>query len=181
MEIKPETATLIAALIAAGASLYTVIATSRANRSVARENAHRVASAENLKALGKAVHETVALTDLLARARPERWKEKQELARRPARELKDLRLEVRYFVWGIDNGIRTLTRYPDWVSHTKDFPAVREKMVRAGRKLGRQIDLAVRDTLLSGNLPSLWRRASVKLAAVRLKNVQRSFVNSRRA
>lgn len=173
-------ATLIAASIAAVATILTLIFTMANKRGEEFRSAQRAVIAKDLKAVGRAVHEVIALSNIQLKVmgsdqHPERYR----AAADAAKKLKDLRLDVRYTLWGLDDAFRDLARLPDWIGHAKPQPEVASTILDAGRKLGIQIDLAVRKAYISGSPPGLWRRYRVSCATKHLRTTYEAFSSSR--
>lgn len=150
-----ETATLIAAIIAAVVSIINLVGGASYRRNEEIRAAIRTAVAANVDSVGRLVHEVIALSFILAKANSdESHKEKHVKARQAADRLKAKRLDVRYSLWGLEEGLRTLTRVPDWVAHTRGNTRHREPLLEAASELGALIDGAVRRTYLTGDAPN---------------------------
>lgn len=179
--MEAPTATLVAATVAASASLITLLVTTTAKRGEEDRLANRAVLAGDLKAVGKAIHEVLALSNIQMKnlndpIHPERYRRAAEAAR----QLKALRQEVRYSLWGLDNGFRELTRLPDWIGHAKVAPQVAAELFALARSLGHELDGAVRATYLKGQPPGLWRRLAVSRRARALRNRYVRFSKSPR-
>jgi hypothetical protein len=173
-------ATTVAALIAAGAAIANLAITTISKAGEESRATYREAVAEDFKRIGRAVHEIIALSniqlkDLEREIHAERYKKAAEAARR----LKDLRIDVRYTVPGIDEGFRILSRLPDWVGHAKVDPKIAGNLFALAKKLGREIDLAVQRSYASGRPPSWWRRYRVAKSAQQLRRSYEIFSASR--
>jgi hypothetical protein len=74
----------------------------------------------DLKAFGRAIHEVVALSSIeVKRIGTENFADRYQKAEAAAKRL-----------WGVDEGIRTLGRLPDWIGHAKPYPALQRKFSR---------------------------------------------------
>ena len=173
-------ATLIAASIAAGVSLLNLIWTIWSQRSAEVRAARRQVIVVDLKLLGKALHETLALSNIQLKCIAEPiHKEKYKRAAEAARSLKDLRHEVRYSLWGLDEGLRVLTRLPDWIGHAKGSPETAEELFRRASRLGDALDEAIRKAYVFGAEPSFWQRLRVNREAAALREYYQSYSHGR--
>ena len=173
-------ATMIAAIIAAAATVITLIFTVLNKRGEEYRTAQRDVIADDLKHVGRAVHEVIALSNIQLKVmsgpqHPERYRAAAEAAKR----LKEKRLDVRYTLWGLDEAFRTLARLPDWLEHAKPAPDVAAEILQNGKTLGVQIDLAVRRSYISGAPPAWWRLLLVNRAVKRFKNTYELFAATR--
>ncbi|MFY1711621.1 hypothetical protein [Tritonibacter mobilis] len=127
-----ETATLIAAGLGAVISILNLLLAGNFRKQEEMRGAIRLAAAENLNDVGRLVHEVIALSYVLAKVNSDQaHKEKHEKAREAADRLKSKRLDVRYSLWGIEEGLRTLTQIPDWVAHTRVDTKRRDQLLVA--------------------------------------------------
>jgi len=174
-------ATLIAAVVAATATILTLLFTVLNKRGEEFRTAQREVIASDLKAVGKAVHEVIALANIQFKVQDtpqhaERYKAAVEAAKR----LKAMRLDVRYTLWGLDEAFRTLAKLPDWLGHAKPSHEVAAKLLVEGRAIGTQIDLAVRSAYLAGKSPGWWRIFRVGQATGRFKRTYNAFAATRK-
>lgn len=144
--------------------------------------ANRELLVDELKNIGKAVHEIIALShiqvkDLNKPIHAERYKKAADAAKR----LKALRLEVRYTMPGLDDGFRDLSRLPDWVGHAKVNTSVAEQLLARAKKLGRLIDVTVQRSYATGRPPSLFARWRVSRAASAMRDCYSAFSKQRGA
>ncbi len=150
-----NTITLLAALIAAAASIYTAILAFLGKYSAELRLAHRKTIEPHICELAKAIHETLATSNILIKARSAEsqvnWRERADFAKE---KLKDLRVMLKYSLWGITNGLNTLTRLPDWIEHARAFPENAEAIFRRGKKLGDTLDNVIRHSYTKGVPPS---------------------------
>jgi hypothetical protein len=176
LAMQPQQATLIAAAVAAGASLITLVVTVVSKRGAESRAAQRAVIANELKGIGRAIHEVLALTNIQLKVLKEtQHPEKYRLAADAAKRVKETRLEVRYTLWGLDEGFRTLARLPDWIGHAKPNPTVAAELFELGRRLGQELDLAVRTAYIKGRTPSWWRTYWVKRRAKELRERYEAF------
>ena len=175
-----ETTTLIAAGLAAVVSILNFLLAGTFRKQEEMRAAIRSAAAENLDDIGRLIHEVIALSYVLSKANSDQiHKEKHEKAREAADRLKSKRLDVRYSLWGIEDGLRTLTRVPDWVAHTRVDVRRREKLLAAVSELGDVVDDVVRKTYLTGAVPGRFSRWRVQRKAAKTKSIFDSFINDK--
>lgn len=114
-------ATLIAASIAASVSLISLLMHATFGRNSEARAAHRQLLAEHLTDLASSVAEVVATANVLnlvakegsTREKRLNWQTKGEAA---VKRLKCVRPKVRYPLYGLDDGLRTLSRIPHWTA-----------------------------------------------------------------
>ncbi len=172
-----STAIIFAAVIAAVITIINTSIVLASADSRDRRNATRDIIQDKLNSVGKCIHETIALSDLLTKSTNEdTHKKRYQRAAAAAQSLKDIRLEIRYSIWGIDEGIRVLTRTPDWLSHAQNDNKYRDKILRDAKELGSALDGAIRNVYASGRLPSLLTRTIVTFRAQQLRNTHKKFM-----
>lgn len=182
IDLNTEMATLVAAVIAALASFGTIVLTGRGKQQEELRAATRQAIAENLNEIGRLIYEVVALSNIQTKATSDQsHKVKYANARAAAAKLKNKRLEVRYSLWGVDKGLRELSRLPDWVGHAKAIPAARLEILNAGTKLADELDAAIRHAYLSGALPNAMTRWRVARSAKKFRKAYEGFQRLPRA
>ena len=175
-----ETVTLIAASLAALVSIMNLLLTGTFRKQEELRAAIRSAAAENLDDVGRLIHEVIALSYVLSKANSDQsHTEKHKQARAAADRLKDKRLDVRYSLWGIEEGLRSLTRIPDWVAHTRVDVQRRKKLLAAASELGEVLDDVIRKTYLTGAVPGRFSRWRVKLKAFKAKAVFDGFIKDK--
>ncbi|MET2829324.1 hypothetical protein [Mesorhizobium shangrilense] len=171
---------MLAAIIAAAATVITLILTVMNKRGEEYRTAQRDVIAEDLKSIGKAVHEVIALSTIQRKVMGSpQHAERYRAAAEAAKRLKEKRLDVRYTLWGLDEAFRTLARLPDWLGHAKPAPDVATHILADGKALGVQIDLAVRNAYVTGAPPGIWRLFRVMRAVKRFRKRYESFSASR--
>ena len=160
-----ETATLIAALIAASASLLKLFA----DRQSEDRGAYRRQLEPVVKDLGQAVYEVVAISFVLREARPgqvQAWCDRAEQAKA---KLTKVRPRARYPLWGLDEGLRTLERLPGWMMHVREQPQRASRLIAAANDLRKMLDVTVLRCYRWGRSPSLMERAQVRLHSWRCR------------
>jgi hypothetical protein len=170
LAVSAQSATLIAALIAAGAALFKIVADAFAARSAEARAAHRQVLAPHLGDIGVAVHEVVSGAVLLYR-RAQQGQAPGNAgvqAARGAETLKLKRLQVKYPLAGLEEPLRTLSRGYDWASTYQGDPSG-EAFIEGLRALSRSVDATVSRSYARGIPPSWWerRRLNKQVKAVR--------------
>lgn len=169
MDISAQTATLIAAVIAAAVSILSLILNLIISVSAESRGAYRKSLENHIEELGNAIHTTLATANILMKTKTEEsaknWREKSDDAQN---QLKELYIKMRYPLWGITEGIRTLTRLPDWIENAKKFPEYSKELFIQGKKLGSEIDKTIRNSYIFGRPPSCLERIRVKFAEEKL-------------
>lgn len=130
-----QTATLIAALIAAVAAVGSLIITIITAGRRERRDAHRNALETELPDLANGLHQVVATSFTQHRQlgagkvqSAGNWRSRGLEA---AQVLYRVRPRVRYSLSGLDLGLRNLGRLPDWVAHYQGRPEGQELLTRA--------------------------------------------------
>lgn len=181
MSILTEaTATVAAACIAAGTSILTLVLQFQVSRRAEFRASHRVVLQPYLEDLGKCLHETLATVKVyLHRAKDgqstAKWQEQAKSARD---RLKVLRLKVRYPLWGIDDGLRVLTRLTDWIAHGKKNPDGANRLFDSAEALRKAVDAAIHWSYRHGRPPSLWHRKSVQLRAWKFERSYKAMMTA---
>ena len=167
-----ETATLIAASIAAAASVVVLLVNLRAQRRAELRVVHRQTLDTSVGELGEALHQVVACANILLKTKSdearERWKCRGAQA---SVSLKSLRPKLRYPLWGIDEGLRVLSRVPDWADHARVDDSRAKTLIERADKLRRALDYAIRRSYRNGRSPSLHERVRVRYQATRCRRV----------
>lgn len=161
-----EQVTVVAAIIAAVASLITLVVNFFVNRSSEFRAAHREVLKPHIYNLSEALYSTLATTKILTEARTapslESWRERANVAKA---QLKDLRIKLRFPLWGITNAMHTLSRIPDWIEHARPLPTKHSStLFRRARWLGIFLDSAIRNSYARGRPPTWLDRAKVLVA-----------------
>jgi hypothetical protein len=130
--VTEGTATLAAAIVAAIAAVASLGVTTFSAYRREMRNAQRDALQPHLASLANAIHQTVATSFNQQKAQSpavaERWRSR---GKESAKTLESVRLAVRYPLPGLDEGLKNLTRVPDWVAHRRGQPSVGELLAHA--------------------------------------------------
>jgi hypothetical protein len=176
LDINAETATLAAATIAAIASLVGLGISTRAQWKAEHRIALRAIIQRDLSEVGQALHETMALSNLqLKDISDEIHKKRYKDAAEAAGKLKNVRLKVRYSLWGLDHGFRELTRLPDWIGHSRRSPNDAIRIFNLADSLCKALDGSVRKAYLRGQPPCLVERKIVDYRTWRLRRCYEKF------
>lgn len=177
--MNQQLATLVAATLAAAISLLTLLVTILANRASEARQAQREVILPLLNRFGERIHETTALSNLVLKAESNeaavKWLHQ---AMGAASELKKLRRKVRYSLWGLDKGIRALTRLPDWIGHMRSYPKSSAKLFKKGAQLGEAVDSAARRSYLFGRPPRIWERWIVNWRRRQFRSYYKKLLNT---
>lgn len=169
-----ENYTLIAAVVAAVASVLGVIVTAATiyfDRRSTAEAQHRDLLKPHIIDLGETLHKVIACSQIVVhRAAQEQTTEKwQRLAGEACTKLKELRLKVKYPLWGLDDGLNEMTRLASYVSHLRNREEFRQPLLDAAESLRRELDEAIRKSFLEGQPPDDRAVSSVASAAQLLR------------
>lgn len=170
-------ATLLAAVIAAVAAVLGVGVTLITTTAAELRTAHRHITLPLLSRIGQGVHEVVALSHAMLKAANEDTFQKRRVrATTAAERLKKLRRRSRYALWGLEKGIRELTRVPDWLSHTRGYPESAKRLHDSAARLGERLDTAIMRSYRLGRPPSRWDRWRVSRAQKRVRSAYDTFM-----
>ncbi len=170
--ISSDEATLVAAGVAALASLAVIIMDLQGRRSSEMRVAQRNTLEPHVEELARAMYEIIATAQVaVTRARSgqslESWFSRSSVA---SDAVRDLRLKIRYPLWGIDEGLRAITRLPDWTQHTLADLDKAEELVRHADRLRGALDITIRNCYIDGRTPNLIERHRVRRSASRLRD-----------
>ena len=176
------TATLLAAVVAAVASLATLVLSTLTSRAAEFRASFRQSLDPHIADLGEAIHETIAISKMLIRAQGDESTGNWRLrGKRAQGQLKSLRGQMRYSLWGVDEGLRVLTRVPDWLDHLRTFPESSEKLFARATGLSEYVDLVIYRAYRRGRPPNFLERMRVRYLAWRLRSTHSSIMAVDRA
>ncbi len=164
--LTTQTATLVAAGIAAIAAVLKLLVDALSARGEAARAAHRTVLQPYLAPLGRGIHEVTAGVVLVHR----RIKEGQapghalDNAERAAQTLKEHRLEVKYSLGGTDEALRVLTRAPNWVATYKGDPTG-DALVERMQALSKRLDSIIARSYRRGRPPNWAERKQLSRIA----------------
>jgi hypothetical protein len=156
--VSEATATLAAASIAAVAGIATLVVTTVSAYRREMRDAQREALQPYLASLADAIHQTVATSFNQQKAKSaqsgERWWQQGKAA---AKTLESVRLGVRYPLPGVDDGLRNLTRVPDWVAHRRG-QAENDDVLKRADELARALHETIEASWRRGRPPGYFRK-----------------------
>ncbi len=168
---------IVTALIALTASIAGIFLTILSTRAAEFRSAHREILKEHVSSLGEALHEIVATTGMLVNAQTDisekKWRELSKIAQD---KLKNARRELRYPLWGLDAGLRELSRLPDWTDHLRKNEKSAKKLLDSGSMLAYTLDNAIRKSYLKGRVPTIFGRITVNRKAKKFRNLRDSLM-----
>lgn len=159
-----STVTLVAALIAAAASILSLLLRSRSELRAELREINRKKLESLVDDLGDAMHKLVACSTLRVRDKEDAnigyWDSKIHEART---SLRKIRPRVRYQLWGLDEGLKALIVLPDWLNPK---PATDlSQLLGAAHRLRETLDQSIRLCYRQGRTPTLLDRWRVAQAA----------------
>jgi hypothetical protein len=161
--VSAQLVTLLAALIAAAASICSLLVNVLAAGRRERRETHRKAVEPELPDLADGLHQVVATSFTqhrqLGLGKTESATSWRQRGRDAAQLLGRVRPRVRYSLPGADLGLRNLARLPDWIAHYGGRPE--------GQTLLDQADVLA--TGLHELIEQSWRRGAPPLAVQRRK------------
>ncbi len=105
--------------------------------------------------LGSLLYSVVAMSKRLGLAKDdERYKENKERATESARQLDKLKTQVRYTLWGLDDGIHHMVLLPRWAEFTRGDDSITSKLITFATDLRLEIDDEIRRCYLQGRTPA---------------------------
>ncbi|MGL4174847.1 MAG: hypothetical protein ACRCSN_02120 [Dermatophilaceae bacterium] len=171
--------TLVAALLAAGAAIASLVVNLIASGSKDRKDAHRQALEPELPQLAESIHSLVAMSSVLhqqlAAGREESAANWRTRTRAAKATMEAVRPRVRYSLSGLDDAFRVLIRVPDWVDH-RQGGGNGQQILAAADRLAQALHRAIEESWRSGRSPT---RAELAHVGREVGNLTRS--NSRTA
>ena len=174
--------TLIAALIAAAVSILSLMTNVLSQHSAELRKAHRETLEHYIHDLGDSLHSTIATSNILLKAQTDpaiqNWRAKAETAKT---KLKELRTKLRYPLWGLDKGLKTISRLPDWVEHARSAPEHAQTILKAGESLGHSLDSTIRKCYMLGRPPRMDERIVINYKRSQLEKAYLAFQSRERS
>jgi len=163
-----ESATLVAAVIAAAASVSKLVY----DRFTESRSHHRALLQPLLTELGESVSGIVATANIMAKTKSDEafanWYLK---AKNERKKLTVVRPKLRYPLWGVDEGLRVLIRLPDWVGHARIDGERLRRLLSDADKLKSAIDRAAFNCYRAGRTPNLYEIYCVKYRAKKCRHI----------
>jgi hypothetical protein len=169
MSIDGPGATLTAAVVAAVASILTLGVRLGADARAEMRQANRSRLVPLLADIGDSLHKLVACSVLAVRDTDTSNRSYYDGKKREARDsLRKLRAQLRYQLWGLDDGFKTLIALPDWIDARgiADY----DRLLKSASELRLALDLAILSAYRTGMPPSLFSRVRVRWYARRMWN-----------
>jgi len=174
MDLK-ELSTLIAACIAAIASLASLAIGLLEKRRTELREAQRAALEPHVVALGEAAYSIVATSRRMASSREDaRFQRHKERATESAKELDLLRRQVRYTLWGLNDQLHDLVLLPRWIEFLRGDKNGADELLAAATNLRAEVDDVVRACYLDGRAPSLSQCTRVKALGDAMRSCYRA-------
>lgn len=165
IDLTRETATLIAAGIAAAASLAKLVTDAFSARGAATRAAHRAVLEPHLADLATSIHGAVAGA-VIAHERARQGQatgNALENSQQAATSLKTHRLEVKYALPGLEKPLGTLTRAPNWIATCRGQPAG-DEVLKGLKRLSRLVDSTITRSYRRGRPPTRWEQRRLRRA-----------------
>jgi len=163
--------TIWAALIAFVASVVNIIVSVFSVRSVEKRRAHRELMTPYMCDLSESMHQMLAASDVHVKASQNgtlntKW---TRLASDSKKTIDESRRRLRYPLWGLDEGLRTLTRTMNWTCHLRSDETKVHTFLKKADDLKLALDYAIMRSYRKGSPPGMWSRFRVwsKARAVR--------------
>lgn len=175
------TATLLAAIIAAVASIVVFLFQVLSSYDAESRGAHRQIIEPYLADIGESLHSILATSEIMMKAKTDvsynEWKRKAHVSQDT---LKGIRGKVRYPLWGIDEGIRVMIRVPNWITHFKTRVPGSRKMLDTADALRITLDDVIRNSYSRGRPPTVLDRWKVARKARALRALFDAAMSNRR-
>jgi hypothetical protein len=173
--LTTQEATLIAAGIAAAASLAKLIMDALSARGTATRAAHRVVLEPHLPGLATSIHGVVAGAVIAHRRLSDGQEAGNALenSQEAAMILKRSRLEVKYALPGLEEPLRTLTRAPDWIATCQGKPQG-DDLLDGLKRLSRLVDATITRSYQRGRPPSRWEQWRLGQTTKRVRGAWRT-------
>lgn len=182
MELNQANAVIIAASIAALTSTASFLLNLFNKMGSESRSAYRKTLEKHYNSLGELLHQSVAIPDVMAKRISlnqsiEGWANKNSKVKK---KLEHCRKQVRYSLWGIDNGIRRMTRISNWVTHCKYIPDRVYEIVETADMLRKSLDKIIMKSYKKGRRPTFLDILKVKYRVWRLENKYNEIKNIQR-
>lgn len=159
-------ATFLAAIIAALASLVSLVY----RKDFESKAAYRKVLDSILNDLSEAIHETVATSNIIVKTSTKEglknWSAKADNAKK---KLKVLTYRTRYSLYGLEDGMRTLSRLPDWAEHKRNIPNEINPLLKKAGRLKYWLDYSIRKSYFRGTSPNSFQKMMVNYSAYSLR------------
>lgn len=170
-------ATFYAATIAAVMALVSIVINLSISYHTERRISHRKSLENAFNNIGNLIYQVVAMSNTIS----SKYKSHQDATNTinkvdlVRKKLDICRWEVRYSLWGLDEGFRQLVRLPSYVAQCKKFPKQSEEFIRRGTKIRSCLDRAIMTSYEMGRRPLYRHRVVLCYHCWRLKSSYDSF------
>lgn len=167
-----EDAILIAAGIAAFASVVGLFVNTWSAFFTERRTAYRSSLQESFLELGQVLYEVMALSAKMRKSKSDQaFASARDEANKAAEKADKIRIKLMYALWGIEDGIKQIVWVSTCVALLKNHrDGERAKgIIKRGTNLRRALDNSVRHAYLSGRPPGIMDRAIVKWKSKKLR------------
>lgn len=182
IDMEEETVTLVAACIAATASVFGLVFNALIARSREGRESHRRLLEPHLAPAAEALHTVVACADIIAKTKTDEsrgnWRDRATNAREM---LEGVRRAVRYPLWGADDGLRTIQRLPNWVENARGLPEHATSLLKSGDDLREALDAAFRSSHARGSAPTFLQRRRINKQAKKLRAAFKALLDEKQA
>jgi hypothetical protein len=173
-----ENITLIAALIAATASLMGLFLNMISAFYAEKRSAYRLSFQSSFLELGQLLYAIVALSVKMRKSNSdEAFDKERNKANQAAKEADALRRKLIYALWGVEDGIKQLVWVPTSIALLKNRRSGKEAKLVTDKatQLRMALDKIVRRAYLTGKPPSYFDQAIIKRKAMRLRRFCQSL------
>lgn len=162
--------------IIVAAALSLVIGYLLGNRTERRAS-HRQILQRHLDRIARSLYQVLASTYVADKRvnLGQDWQGWHERAERAAVELKNLRDDLRYPLWGCGGALRALSRVPSWWSNFRGDEERSAHLLKRAESLRKLIDIMIRRSYLRGRPPTPLDRIQLSFATKRLTAEWRTF------
>lgn len=166
-----------AAILAAVTSLLSLLSTIVSSKNSERRSAFRQTFQTSLNETGALLYRIVAASQKMTEMkRDETFNAARDVADKSCRRLDQLSRELRYALWGIDEGFRTMRMIPSYIGNLKnDRKGERaNRIIALSTELREALDNSVRKAYLKGKPPGLFHKIIVGRSYRRLRTFSKS-------
>lgn len=168
MEIDRGITTLIAAVIAALVSIISLLVSTSSKFSSEKREINRKRLEPLIEELGANLYGLMATTVLLIRDKNTvnkgYWLRQIEESRKALRRI---RLQVRYSLWGLDEGLRMMISLPDLIYSKKVENKI--EILHKATNLRNALDIVIRNCYQLGRSPNYFERKKINFWVTKLK------------
>ena len=158
-------------------SLFSLFYTAKDRRSAEVRLAQRNSLEKVIVELGNELYSVVAMSKRMGLATDNtQFIENKKTATESSRRVDHLRRDSRYFLWGLNDGIHTLSMVPKYVEFLRGDNDSVEAIVKIATELREALDLAIKHCYQSGMAPS---KRSIRKVADKMEKVKAYYENEK--